>query len=99
MRFECPKCKRIGITKSFLNSGDNLSCNYCNTRYSYKEKYPWLFNVIHLIVTPISIIVGLTFSSWLVFFVVYFGLHFFAHHIHPNKKRLVDTEIRTKQDI
>lgn len=96
MKLECPKCKQIGIKKSFFNSGDHLSCSYCYSRYKYKEKYPWLFNVVHLIVTPISAVVGLAFSSWLIFFTAYFGMHFLVHHFYPNKKRLVATGLRTK---
>ncbi len=98
MKFECPNCKQIGIAKSLFNLSDNLSCSHCYSRYRYKEKHPWMFNAVHFIAMPISCFIGWELSSWLAFFISIFGIQLVVHHLYPNKKQLIATGLRARND-
>ena len=99
MKLQCPNCELFEIQNSIFNSGDNLNCSNCHSRYSYKERYPWLSRVVHILASLISISISWYFSSWIVLLTVYFGITLTAAYFYSSEKKLVSSGFRATKDL
>jgi hypothetical protein len=99
MKLQCQKCNLFEIKYSLLNSGDNLHCRNCLTRYSYKNKHPWFSRAVHLIAVFLSSGIGLHYFSWILCLITYLVITLASSFFYSNEKVLLPTGFRAKDKL